>query len=320
MRQFTVPAVAALSIAVLNPALAAPIGANRTFVSGFGSDSNGVNSCNFNQPCRTFATALGVTNPSGEIVVLDPAGYGTVTITKSVSIVNDGVGIASITDTVAGTNAITIAAAAGDVVNLRGLTVTGADTGSGTNGIVFQSGAALNIQNCAVRGFSSTGIEFVPTVSSTLTVVDTIVSDIGGTSAAILLAPSGSGLAVNAYLARVQVSGNGQHGIDANSTNMTGGSLQVMVADSVATSNPNGAGILIPTLSTPIVTVINTRLTNNADGINAGSGVAYIAETTISGNSDAGFIVRPGAVINSFGNNRITDTTNLGTLTAISPE
>jgi hypothetical protein len=316
MKQLIGWTVAALAVAV---ASAAPAGAqaNRTFVSGSGSDSS---DCSFNTPCRSFAAALLLTNPRGEIVVLDPAGFGTVTITKSVSIINDGVGVASITDTVTGTSAIVIAAGSSDVVNLRGLTVTGAGVGTGTNGIVFQSGAALNLQNCVIRGFSATGIGFTPTGSSTLTAVDTVVSDIGGTQAAILLQPNGSGLTVDVYLERVQVSGNGQHGIDASTATMTGGSLLVTVVDSVATGNAAGAGVLAPTLSTPTIALINTRLTNNAVGLNMGGGTAYIAETTISGNTGNGFIQRPFAVINSFGNNRITDTNNQGSLSAIAKQ
>ncbi len=47
-------------------------------------------------PCRTFAVALIRTSAGGEIDVLDPAGYGAVNITQSISIVNDGVGVAAI--------------------------------------------------------------------------------------------------------------------------------------------------------------------------------------------------------------------------------
>jgi hypothetical protein len=49
--------------------------------------------------CRAvpdFAFALTQTAAGGEIDVLDPAGDGQVTITKAISIVNDGVGIAAI--------------------------------------------------------------------------------------------------------------------------------------------------------------------------------------------------------------------------------
>jgi hypothetical protein len=54
--------------------------------------------------------------------VLDPAGYGTVTITKAISIVNDGAGVAAIG--ASSSNAITaimINAGASDNVHLRGI-------------------------------------------------------------------------------------------------------------------------------------------------------------------------------------------------------
>src|SRR5215469_14955580 len=59
---------------------------NRTFVSGTGSDSN---PCSLSAPCRSFAGALAQTSPGGEIAVVDTADYGVVTITKSISIVNE---------------------------------------------------------------------------------------------------------------------------------------------------------------------------------------------------------------------------------------
>jgi hypothetical protein len=68
--------------------------------------------------------------------VLEPAGYGPVTITKSISIVNDGVGTAAIG--VESGNAITINAGANDSVHLRGLTIDG--LGRAANGIQFNSG------------------------------------------------------------------------------------------------------------------------------------------------------------------------------------
>src|SRR5215472_9725628 len=108
--------------------------ANRTFVSGDGSDSN---PCSLAAPCRSFAGALAQTNPGGEIAVLDTAGYGAVTITKAISIVNEEGVEAGITATSG--DGITISAGASDVVNLRGLTLVG--VGSNGNGITFNTGA-----------------------------------------------------------------------------------------------------------------------------------------------------------------------------------
>jgi hypothetical protein len=58
-------------------------GPNWTFVSGKGTDSG---ACPVTAPCRSFAFALTQTAAGGEIDVLDPAGYGTVTIAKPISI------------------------------------------------------------------------------------------------------------------------------------------------------------------------------------------------------------------------------------------
>ena len=80
----------------------------RSFVSGQGSDSN---NCTLAAPCRTFAQAITWTNAGGEIDVLNTAGYGPVTITKAISIVNDG-GTASIFPGSGGTG-ITINGGAG---------------------------------------------------------------------------------------------------------------------------------------------------------------------------------------------------------------
>jgi hypothetical protein len=58
--------------------------AQRTFVSGLGSDGN---PCTRAAPCRNFAQATSGTSAGGEVVVLDSAGYGVVSsITKSIPI------------------------------------------------------------------------------------------------------------------------------------------------------------------------------------------------------------------------------------------
>src|SRR5215469_3595657 len=95
--------------------------ATRTFVSGHGSDSN---PCTLAAPCRSFAQAITQTNAGGEIAVLDTAGYGTVTINKAISITNQD-GVEAGISTASAVDAITVAAGTGDVVNLRGLVLTG---------------------------------------------------------------------------------------------------------------------------------------------------------------------------------------------------
>ena len=55
----------------------------RTWVSGVGDD---LNPCSRTAPCKTFAGAISKTAINGEIDALDPGGYGTVTITKSITL------------------------------------------------------------------------------------------------------------------------------------------------------------------------------------------------------------------------------------------
>src|SRR5262245_60054141 len=80
--------------------------ASRTWVSGLGDDAM---PCSRSAPCKTFAGAIGRTIAGGEISVLDPGGYGPVTITKSISIFSDsGSGEAGILAN--GVNGIIVAA------------------------------------------------------------------------------------------------------------------------------------------------------------------------------------------------------------------
>jgi hypothetical protein len=57
--------------------------ATRTWVSGVGDD---VNPCSRTAPCKTYAGAISKTADGGEIDALDPGGFGTVTIMKSITI------------------------------------------------------------------------------------------------------------------------------------------------------------------------------------------------------------------------------------------
>src|SRR5438477_7651459 len=106
-----------ITLAAALPALATP----RTFVSGLGNDAN---PGSLTSPKRSFGSALTVTDPGGEIIVLDSAGYGPVTVTKSVRIVCPTGVYAGIT--VTSGDGIAVSAGASDTVVLRGLTINSA--------------------------------------------------------------------------------------------------------------------------------------------------------------------------------------------------
>src|SRR6201994_2847805 len=109
--------------------------ATRTWVSGVGDDAN---PCPRTAPCKTFAGAISKTATGGEINVLDPGGFGAVTITKAITISSEGFEAGVL---VSGTNGIVISAGASDVVVLRGLDIEG--LGTGLSGIKLLGAGAL---------------------------------------------------------------------------------------------------------------------------------------------------------------------------------
>src|SRR6266550_4247623 len=88
MRKFMLPlGILVTMLSIFLWAGTAQAQAPRTWVSGVGDD---VNPCSRTAPCKTFAGAISKTAAGGEIDVLDPGGFGAVTITKSITI--DGTG------------------------------------------------------------------------------------------------------------------------------------------------------------------------------------------------------------------------------------
>jgi hypothetical protein len=137
----------------------------RTWVSGVGDD---LNPCSRTAPCKTFAGAISKTAANGEIDCLDPGGFGTVTITKSITIDGTtGAGFGSIL--AAGTNGVNINDSATGtpntiIVTLRNLSINGASTGF--DGVRFTSGKQLYVDGCTIFGFkgnatNSDGIEIL---------------------------------------------------------------------------------------------------------------------------------------------------------------
>src|SRR6185503_11087558 len=113
--RFVVNALA-LIVLTLGVSSLANAQATRTWVSGVGDDAN---PCSRTAPCKTFAGAISKTATLGEISVLDPGGFGVVTITKSITINGDGT-LAGIL--AAGTFGILVNAPGG-VVYLRNITI-----------------------------------------------------------------------------------------------------------------------------------------------------------------------------------------------------
>jgi hypothetical protein len=238
-------------------------GVARTFVSAAGSDSN--NCANVATPCRHLAAAYAATAANGEIYVLDPANYGSLTITGPVSI--EGHGWASIAP-VSGGNAITINANPGDKINIIGVVLDGTAV-TNTNGIVFNSGGSLTVADSVVRNFNSNsittgnGILMQPTSGQiSFTITNTIASD-NGAAGICYLPPVGSSATANGVVDHIAATNN-VNGIVTN-TSSGGGSTAVAISNSIA-SNNGSDGIFIQNAGAALtVSVDNTS--NNSNGL-----------------------------------------------------
>lgn len=143
--------------------------ATRTWVSGVGDD---VNPCSRTAPCKTFAGAISKTATGGEISVLDPGGYGTLTITKAIT-VDGGTGAGWGSVLASGLSGFTINITTNlttDKVILRNLSINGNNTAGGFHGIRFLDGAELSIENVDIFNFTGSGISIAQGQSSKTTI------------------------------------------------------------------------------------------------------------------------------------------------------
>ncbi|HEX6900120.1 MAG TPA: right-handed parallel beta-helix repeat-containing protein [Thermoanaerobaculia bacterium] len=266
--------------------------ATRTWVSGVGDDAN---PCSRTAPCKTFAGAISKTATGGEINVLDPGGFGGVTITKSITISAEGVEAGVL---VSGTNAIVINATTTSNVVLRGLDIEG--LGTGLVGIKVLGGlASLHVENCTInafRGTNGSGIEIAPTTAGTTKVFikDTTVRNSGlGTGAGIFFNPSGV-VTVKGMLENVRMENN------TIGLKVQGSTSNVSASHSVAAGN-SGAGFSTVS-SGAALTIERCVSTQNSIGVNCNAGSSVTLGNTSLSNNSGGDVA---GLCTSFQNNDI---------------
>jgi hypothetical protein len=270
------------------PAQAQP---SRTWVSATGDD---INPCARTSPCKTFAGALSKTAAGGEINCIDAGDFGGLNITKSMTISCEG-GTAGVVAT-GGFGAITINAAATDLVTLRGLDIDGQGTGGG--GIVVGTAAAVHIEKCSMRNFrfhnDSYGIgTSFSTATVFLYVADTVISD----NSVGLRLSSGGGYKV-VSLKNVVITGSTGDGLRLESSN-----VYANVNDSIISGNAGSA--VNADASSTTVNLVRTTMANNAAALNA----AAAGSTIRVSNSDIynntfGILIANGATVQSDGTNK----------------
>lgn len=314
--RFTINALAVLvfTLAFMSIAQAQ---ATRTWVSGVGDDAN---PCSRTAPCKTFAGAISKTATNGEIDALDPAGFGAVTITKSITI--DGSPTTSAGILNAGVAGIIVNITNGaDVlrtVNLRGLSINGA--GSGSNGIRIIVGSVanskVNIENCFITGQQASanarGIEDFRNNGGTLMVTNTTISNVGG--AGIVVDPNsnaggGSGI-VNVAISNSRVVGSG-FGMNF------GSNVKAVIYNSVIEGCTNSGVFAIQnSAGLTEVSVDHSVVNGNGTGFNASSGNTTIKVSNTTGlNNTTLFATAGGGQVLSYGNNQFSGATLGGPVT-----
>jgi hypothetical protein len=261
--------------------------ATRTWVSGVGNDAN---PCSRTAPCKTFAGAISKTASGGEINVLDPGGFGAVTIGKPITISSEGPFEAGVL-TNAGNGIVVNTPNAADVVVLRGLDFEGLSGAS--SGITVITGGTVQVENCTISHFLTSGINFVPTVSaSKLQVVDTIVRNNGNFGAS-----TGQGVLVGPTSGRAELNNvrleNNVAGLKCQ------GSSNTHVFNCAALNN-SFAGFS-GAVSGLVLTVERSTSTHNGTGITCVPGATVrLGNNTITDNSTA---IGGGGTAGSFKNN-----------------
>jgi hypothetical protein len=295
MNPFRQNAIFALVLILLAATLTAAQ-ATRTWVSGVGDDAN---PCSRTAPCKTFAGAISKTAVNGEINCLDPAGYGAVTITKSITIdCEDTQG----SILAAGTNGviinITSSTDSKKAVKLRGLSINGAATG--INGIRILAANSVNIDELVIDGFTQHGVSIETTAGNVnVNVRDSgIRSNVGNgintfiTNGTVLLAISNC---------RVSTSATG-----VNLSNNT----RATISNSVMNGNTTGIVAFNAAIG-----VINCDVSLNGTGLSALTGGAIrISANLITGNS-TGLATSGGSIV-SLRNNTILGNTVDGAVTS----
>lgn len=250
-----------LSVFILAASTLVQAQATRTWVSGVGDD---VNPCSRTAPCKTFAGAISKTATNGEINCLDPAGYGAVTITKSITIdCEDTQG----SILAAGTNGvivnITSVTDTKKAVMIRGISINGAATG--INGVRVLAANQVTLDEVVLAGFSQHGMSLETTTGSTKVNVNSC------------LIRNNAGNGINSFI--------------------IGGAVTLAIKDSTISANATGVNLSNGTNAS----VSGSTISGNTTGVLAFNASLGVANCNISHNT-TGVVSSTGGAIRITGN------------------
>jgi hypothetical protein len=270
--------------------------ATRTWVSGVGDD---VNPCSRTAPCKTYAGAISKTAKDGEISTLDPGGFGTVTITKSITINGGGAGqgYGSILSSLAPQGVLINITDPADVrktVRLDWLNINGASTG--TDGVRMIAGSALHIENCLIDGLVGDGIEISNSAASVIELYVNNVTIRNAVGNGIIATATNVGGLVATSISNSHIANCGD-GFEAGAR-----SVATIRATTISTNNgASAAGVRVNGTGAE-VNVDTCSISYNTNGIRVDSGTARVANTMFSGNTTG--LSNGAGTLKTYGDNR----------------
>jgi hypothetical protein len=291
-------ALAGTTLALFALSAPAHAQATRTWVSGVGNDAN---PCSLTAPCKTFAGAISKTFINGEIDCLDPGGFGTITITKSITIDCTGTFGSILASGVNGVN-INIAANANDpfrTVRLRGLSINGTGasgtigTRTGLRGISITQALTVILEDLVISDFSQQGIlDARTTTGGKLFIRNSVIRNNTGSGIGV-----GGAATNNATIENVH-SINNAFGVSTATGNNVSIARSVFAGNTSAGVEADGGAQL---------GLDNSLVSGNAVGLQ-NAGTMSVSNTEVSFNSSGA-----AGAWTSFGNNRIFGNTAPGT-------
>jgi hypothetical protein len=275
--------------------------ATRTWVSGVGDDAN---PCSRTAPCKTWPGAITKTATGGEIDALDPGGFGTLTITKSITLDGGGGQVAS-TLSSAGVNGFNISAPSGIVI-LRNLRVNG---GGGATGVQINSAARVIIEKCDIFGFTGLAVTATPSTGPLyLKIQETTLNNNGG---GVSTKPT-AGAVVNVAIESSHIDANGGGvkfdgtGGGANNAAITNTSISLNTNNGVnAQSGGSGGNVNVDMMNDVLANNGGTAVIANQSS--GGATVVTVGSTVLSYNGTAWS--NSSATLLSFKNNQVTGPT-----------
>jgi hypothetical protein len=273
--------------------------ATRTWVSGVGDDAN---PCSRTAPCKTFAGAISKTATNGEINVLDPGGFGGVTITKSITISSEGFEAGVL---VSGTNAIIINAPNTAFVVLRGLDIEG--LGTGLAGIKVLAAGSVHVEDCTINNFTQNGIDFAPTsatiTTSQLHVSNTIVRNNNGVNSGGIRVRPGTNVTAVGHIENTQLRNN-TFGLRVEDKST------VLAKSTTAAANSGSGFIAVSVSLAAVLNLDSCDASSNGFGIRAdgANAKARFAHCMIAGNGTGISSNASGQTISFTGTNFNADT------------